>query len=190
MIMRKLTIFIVICVMGVPLLYAESSETISGKQKTQALRLNKGTFVNPYVIEGFECKDDEVMVGVHIKKKKAICASLNFNYRVSNRTIDDKNVTQVSSNPKMHGCARNFFIQGLKEVGFLGDKKEKLVCVSLETENGIALEAPSCVHDGRGPYDKGTQSDIYGLTPTMHACPKNSAMNGIHQSQNDLHCCE
>jgi len=76
----------------------------------------------------------------------------------------------VDSNPQLHGCPPNFFVQ-------------------LETADNQALIYSSTFHDGRGPDDNGTKSTTeYGLSPEMHVCRRGFAMAGIHESQNDLWC--
>ena len=177
-----------VCVLGAH--GAEPPSRVTSQPHPVAkLDLAKQSFVNPYVKDGFACGNKEVMVGIHMKEHKVICASLNFGYRVLETIRDPKKGTQVSSNPSMHGCPANYFIQKLISVNELNDRNEELVCVSLENKNDTALAAPTCEHDGRGPDDRGTQSSIYGLTPTMHSCRDDFAMRGIHQRDNDLYCC-
>jgi hypothetical protein len=146
--------------------------------------LAKSAFVHHYVKDGYSCGLSKVMVGIHITKQKVTCARLNYDYKVANRIVDKYRGTQVSSNPSMHGCPANYLIQALQRYGL----DEDLTCISLKNNLGQALEFTSALHDGRGPNDNGTQSTIYGLTPTMHVCPRDYAMRGIHQSQNDLYC--
>lgn len=143
-----------------------------------------GAFVHHYVIDGRSCGGpNDVMVGIHIDKNKVTCAQLNHGYRIANKYTDKGPGTRVSSDPTMHGCAPNYLIQGLK-----GGGSYDLTCVSLKNNVGQALVLPRRLHDGRGPNNNGTQSTIYNLTPTMHVCPRDYAMQGIHQDQNDLYC--
>ena len=141
-----------------------------------------GAFVHHYVRAGFVCGPDEVMVGIHIDHTQVvICARLNFGYKVANRITDRPHGTQVSDNPPMHGCPRDYLIQGLELTG----GSESLTCVSLMNAAGQALVLTNELRDGHGA----TTSDIYGFNnPTMHACPRSYAMRGIHQDRNDLYC--
>lgn len=155
-----------------------------GAAPASAAVVANGAFVHHHVTSGLNCGAEEVMVGVHLAQNKVICAALNFDYKVGTRITDPVHGTQVSSNPVMHGCPPDFLIQGMKDFG----GAEELTCVSLRNNQGQALTLTRGVHDGRGPNDNGTQSTIYGLTPTMHVCGTDLAMRGIHQSQNDLFC--
>jgi hypothetical protein len=81
----------------------------------------------------------------------------------------------------MHGCPPDYLTQGLDPLG----DDETLTCVSLMNTAGQALVLTNNFPDSHG----NTQSDIYGFTnPKMHACPRDSAMRGIHQDRNDLYC--
>lgn len=153
-----------------------------------AVDLAKGAFVHHYVRDGFSCGANEVMVGIHINKSKVTCAQLNYDYKIANRIIDKPRGTQVSSNPSMHGCPPSYLIQAIRRTGFGEGSDEELSCVSLKNNVGQALELTEKLHDGRGRNDNGTQSTIYNLTPTMHVCPRDYAMQGIHGAQNDLYC--
>jgi hypothetical protein len=157
---------------------------LGGATTASAVELADGAFIHHYVKDGRSCASSEVMIGIHIDKYKVTCAKLNYGYRVHNRYIDKTGGTQISSNPSMHGCAPNYVIQALKRYG----NDEDLTCVSLVNTAGQALQLPLGLHDGRGPNNNGTQSTIYGLTPTMHVCPHHYAMRGIHQHLNDLYC--
>jgi hypothetical protein len=125
------------------------------------------------------------MVGIHFAQGKAVCAQLNFGYRVASTIVDPSGIgsTQVSSNPSMHGCPTNYLVQGVDL------QSEFLTCVSLRDSAGNSLDLTRFVHDGRGPSDDGTQSTIYGISnPKMHACGPDLAMKGVHRIQNDLYC--
>lgn len=161
---------------------------------TEDLQLAPDAFVAPHVINGFRCAANEVMIGSHWgSQQKSICAVLNHGYKVLSQVIDPacplapRPCTKVGSNPQVHGCPRDYFIQGYNRVG-PGDDEE-LVCVSLQTADNQALTYSRSYQDGRGPNDNGTKSTTeYGLSPEMHVCQKGYAMAGIHQSQNDLWC--
>ena len=169
--------------------FAVSVAPLVMAEPASAVTMAQGTFVQPYVRSGFSCPSTQVMLGIHVNKQKVICAVLNYGYRIQNRYTDYARGTQVSSNPSMHGCAQNYVIQAVSGISpFSTAKDEDLTCVSLQTSSGQPLAFTNSVHDGRGPSDNGTQSTIYGLSPTMHVCPRNFAMQGIQQAQNDLFC--
>jgi hypothetical protein len=155
---------------------------------SEELGLAPGAFIHQHVVSGFNCPSNEVMIGIHEGNSKVICAGLNHGYRVKIRYNDNTDFnggpnTQVSYSPTMHGCAPNYFIQGLGH-GYTG---EDLVCVSLETADGVALNYSSTLHDGRGSTVIASVP-TYGLTPNMHVCPVDFAMAGYHKNQNDLYC--
>jgi hypothetical protein len=164
----------------------------AGKRKQLPLRLPPDTFVHHHVVNAdiasgrYACANDEVMVGFHRNEGKVICASLNHGFRIARTIQDPERGTKVSSNPVMHGCPPNFFIQKMEVIG----RDETLTCVSLATKDGLPLVAEGCLHDGRGKLNDGTNSTIYELSPTMHSCPKSYAMRGIHQADNDFYCCK
>jgi hypothetical protein len=146
-----------------------------------------GAFVHHYTRSGLTCNDNEVLIGVHINQSKSVCARLNYGYNVASRYVDPTHGTQVPGwDPIMHGCAPNYVAQGLQLWGWAD---EEITCVSLQDNLGRALAISAELVDGFGRHNNGTQSSIYGLTrPTMHVCPRNYAMAGIHQSNNDLFC--
>jgi hypothetical protein len=182
-----------LCLISGLLLGGASAASLSNEPQVggpSPITLSSDTFVDLHVSDGLACSANQVMIGIHIGKGKVACASLNFGDRVAETYKDvggSDTGTQVSDNPPMHGCAPNFFVQRVDRTG--PGENEDLTCVALQTITGVALKPSSCVHDGRGANNDGTQSTIYGLSPKMHACPMNMAMNGIHQTKNDLNCC-
>jgi len=78
-----------------------------------------------------------------------ICAGLNFGYKIQVRVSDPPSPfgTRVGSNPVMHGCPTNFFIQGVNLIG--PGQDESLDCVSLQTADNIALTYNSTYQEGR-----------------------------------------
>jgi hypothetical protein len=139
-------------------------------QPAAAVAISPNAFVALHVVSTsnatLNCASNEVMVGVHLGQGKAICAQLNFGYRVGSTIIDPEfPATQVSSGPSMHGCPTSFLIQGINL------QNELLVCVSLRDSVGNALDLTRFVHDGRGPSDDGTspQSTVSVLECTPAA---------------------
>jgi hypothetical protein len=59
------------------------------------------------------CGSNEVMIGIHLAQGRVICAALNLGYKVQVRYTDPSQGTHVGSNPVMHGCPQNFFIQAV-----------------------------------------------------------------------------
>ncbi len=152
---------------------------------SEEVGLTPGAFTNLHVVDGTSCKPLEVMIGIHVNDKKAICAELNYDYRIDDRYVDGWPSTPVSFSPAMHGCAPNYFIQGI----ILRNHDELLTCVSLETANGVALRYSGTLHDGRGSTVIASVT-TYGLSPNMHVCPSSFAMVGFHKAQNDLYCAD
>jgi hypothetical protein len=133
---------------------------------------------------GLHLSTHQVMIGIHVAQAQVICASLNFNDGVTETYVDPAHGNQVPSDPPMHGCHSNFFIQAFLEQGPGLD--EALTCVGLQDQNRRPLSASQCTADDNGA----TQSTIYGFDqPKMHACPPNYAMVGIQQRRNELYCC-
>ncbi len=150
---------------------------------TEEVAIPPGTFIHHHVVSGFNCGPHEVMIGIHEGTSKVICAELNFNYRIADRYADPPGGIKVSFSPAMHGCAPNYFIQGITHYA----SGEFLECVSLETPDGVGLTYSGTLHDGRGSTVIASVP-TYNLSPNMHVCPANFAMAGFHKAANDLYC--
>lgn len=168
-----------------------SANDVSESTATENLVVAQNAFVALHVTPAgapLRCASNEVMIGIHLAQGRVICAALNFGYKVQIRYTDPPapNGTRVGSNPVMHGCAPNFFIQAVNLMG--PGQDESLDCVSLETADNVALTYSSTYQDGNSPPTASVAT--YGLSPNMHVCKPNNAMVGIHQSQNNLFCAD
>ncbi len=164
-----------------------SPHLASAKKRTilkKALILARSSFAHHYVTSGHGCRKNEVMVGIHERDHKSICAVPTGRLRVIRRKQDTRKIaTQVSHSPSMHGCPDGYFIQGIWASG-----KYSYWCAALGDRAGKPYVYTECIHQGRD--SKKTQSDIYGfLNPKMHACPIGWAMVGWHMKKNHLYCC-
>ncbi|MCG7964480.1 MAG: hypothetical protein N0E54_17395 [Candidatus Thiodiazotropha taylori] len=168
-------------------LYADQKADLIEANWLSGHRLIKkvGTGTNSVI----RCNENEVVVGIHWSDRMATCARLGHGYKVgfgvTVETYPQSSIkaNQVSNNPTMLGCPDGYLIQEIRT-------PTEFVCVPLLDSSDKALTYSKCNHDGRGANNDGTQSDIYGInSPRMHACPKDNAIRGWHNNQNDLFCC-
>jgi len=169
----------------------DSSNNDSVSTTTENLVVAHNSFVALHVTpQGalLRCASNEVMIGIHLAQGRVICAALNFGYKVQSRYTDPPapDGTRVGSNPVMHGCAPNYFIQAVTQMG--PGRAESLDCVSLQTANNVALTYSSTYQDGSSPPTASVPT--YNISPNMHVCKSNFAMVGIHQAQNNLFCAD
>jgi hypothetical protein len=132
-------------------------------------------------VTGIQCAPWEVMIGIHLEQRRAICASILSFYHIFNTLTDPPNGTVVGQMPQMHGCPPGYFIQGVIPVG----EDEYLSCAALSID-GVVQAFPTQLAMNK---DGGNASvPTYGISPNMHVCPPGFAMMGIQQAQNALFC--